>query len=353
MKKNKILLLAGLIGCGVFFNTQVSFADDEFDLYYYEYKDIDENLLEEDYDDSQEEIVQAGYYIYQSRAFYRDESGKDSYVSNKFFHLDGNVYYADSDGYLSSGLVNISGTDYYFYDNSSLMLGQQIVVNNRLCVADGSGRISYPANKQITISGIDYITDNNGYLVEVQEEDDYTVDSFDGITPLEQNNDELSPTYKLGLSASQIEDIINHAFPNNMLIRNNELNLTANFAKTLVAMEKQLGINPFFILGIINAENPILNGTLSQIVADKNNLMSWNCYDDDPYGKSSKFDSYADSIILPAKYLRLNYLDKNGWCYVDGTVAGVNKYYATDPNWKNNVLYGMKALNSSMAALKY
>lgn len=189
-------------------------------------------------------------------------------------------------------------------------------------------------------------------VAKVEKKPENTIKAFDGLTKLSQNEiDYLSPTFKTNLSEEELTAVINKAFPKNKLIKDNDPVLVRDFVKTLCEIERRLGISPYFILGIINAENPIMNGSFSKIVKDKNNLMSRNCYDDDPYGKSSKFETYADAIVLPAKFLRINYLDPKGMYYVDGTVKGVNKYYATAQNRNKNVTYGMDRLFQARQAL--
>lgn len=163
----------------------------------------------------------------------------------------------------------------------------------------------------------------------------------------------MSPSYRLGLNASQLTLIINKAFPKNKLIKDNNPLLTQGFVETLVRLENELGINPFFILGIIHAENPIMNGKFSKIVAKKNNLMSWTAYDNDPFNNAKKFDNYSAAIIRPATFLAKDYLNPSGKYYVDGTVQGINKYYATAKNWYKNVNFGIKKLNDTRISLGF
>lgn len=368
LKNKKTFLVAAVLLSSIFTCNSLAQASEDFEIFYYEEKDIDalyvgrenvENTTERaKKEEIQKEEVKAApvltYYIEDLKAYSKDESGKVTPVVNDFVNVDGYTYYADQNSDIVRGLINVNGNFYYFDEFFEMVKGEEIISEDRVMVADENGVISFPANKQVTVDGINYVTDQEGYMSEVVvKESAFNLEALNGLSKLEQNNDELSPLYNSGLSASQLEQVINKAYPNNKLIKNNDPNLTKDFANTLVAIENQLGINPIFMLGIINAENPIMSGKFSNIVRDKNNLMSWNAYDDDPYNKATKFNSYSAAIILPAKFLRTNYLDSNGKYYVDGTVKGVNKYYATAKNWNVNVTSGMKRLNEARKSLGY
>lgn len=366
------LVLSSALALSFLFSNNLSHADEDFQVYYYQNIDLDnfykgsKKFVKDakrpdgtttEYND--ENIVSISIDENYVTATYKN--GKSLPLRNKFFNVEDITYYAGDDAYLVGGLRKIDGKYYYFDANFELVRNAKTVTENRYIASDDKGVVSFLANEEVEVDGIVYVTDKDGYLsfvdvddAIVQEGNDMvTIEAFEGLSRLQQNSDLMSPTGHLGLSSDQLKDVINTAFPNNKLIKDNDPKLIADFTETLVAIEDQLGINPFFILGIINAENPIMNGKFSQIVKDKNNLMSRNAYDDDPYGKATKFNSYAAAIVLPAKFLRINYLDPDGMYYVDGTVRGVNKHYATAKNRNNNVSYGMGVLKDAKNQLGY
>lgn len=229
---------------------------------------------------------------------------------------------------------------------SSLFFTSIFLQANTSMASDDNFDVYYYSSIDIDSSyiGKSFTSSSKSYLAE-----DY--ESYNNEEVVIEKEDPMAPACRLYLSAEELELIINTAYPNNKLIKNNDPKLTEGFTQTLVDLENELGINPFFILGIINAENPILRGELSNLVKKKNNLMSWAAYDHDPFNKASTFESYSHAISHPARFLAENYLNPDGKYYVDGTVEGVNKHYASAKNWYKNVNYGMKKLNDTRIML--
>lgn len=366
MKSNKLhkVIISSLVMASVFAHTTRAYASEEnFDVYYYKRVDIDESFLGNKKQSSEKSFEQDDYqagneivsfFIEGDKAYSKSQNGNINLVRNSLVNTDQGTYYAGEDGTLEKGLKKIGDSHYYFGQNYLMVKNTWKVLENRLIAADENGRVSFPKNQSVNIEGISYKTDENGYLIQVlveKEADD--IEALEEDKSLNNSQDPMSPSYRTGLNADQLAYVINTAYPNNKLIKDNDPVLVDGFAQTLVDLENELGINPFFILGIINAENPILHGKFSNIVAKKNNLMSWTSYDNDPFNKSTMFNSYSAAVIHPARFLSKNYLDPNGKYYVDGSVKGVNKYYATDQNWHNNVNSGMKRLNEARLSLGY
>ncbi|MDD7305743.1 MAG: hypothetical protein PUG67_04055 [Peptoniphilaceae bacterium] len=239
-------------------------------------------------------------------------------------------------------------TGIFLQANTSLASGNSIYYYENVDIDNG-----FLGNKSkssvVTFKAKSYMSQNTNKVVVNKE--DRSLDPV-AVTPLAKNTaNPLSPLCRLGLNPQELALVINKAYPKNKLIKDNDPILIEGFTKTLVELENELGINPFFILGIINTENPIMRGEFSNLVKKKNNLMSWTAYDHDPFNKASKFDTYSAAIIGPARFLATNYLSPNGKYYVDGSVEGVNKYYASAKNWYKNVNSSMKRLNDAKISL--
>ncbi|MGO3018915.1 MAG: hypothetical protein ACTIH2_07165 [Anaerococcus sp.] len=364
IKKLHKFILSSLVLSSIFLQANTSLAsDDNFNVYYYKRVNIDQSYIGSE-KKSSEAFFKASnyssannkqitsYFIEGNKAYGKDQYGKSNLIKKSFVKVGDKTYYANDDGILLKGLNKIDEDYYYFDDSFNLMKEDWKVLENRLIVANEDGVVNFPANREITIKDIKYKTDSKGYLEEVEiEKQPEDLQAIESTSSLNNNSDPLSPAHKLGLSSQELALVINTAFPDNKLIKDNDPELINGFTETLVELENELGINPFFILGIINAENPILHGKFSNIVKDKNNLMSWTAFDNDPYNSATKFNTYSAAIIYPAKFLSQNYLNPQGKYYVDGSVKGVNKHYATAENWYKNVNYGMKRLNDTKNSL--
>ncbi len=361
-KSIKKVILSSLVLTSIFLQANTSYASGNNNIYYYNSMNIDESYMgrktqssgasfeANNYKGANTQVV--SYYIQGNKAYKKLANGKSELAKNSLVNVGGKTYYAGDNGSLQKGLRQVDGKYYYFNNNFILEKNTWKVLGDRLISSDKNGLVTFPANQSITIDDVKYKTDANGYLKEVvinkEPEDLGAIDKTPG---LNNSSDPMSPTYRQGLSASELELVINTAFQKNKLIKDNDPALTAGFAETLVELENELGINPFFILGIINAENPILRGEFSNLVAKKNNLMSWAAYDHDPFNKATTFNNYSAAVIHPSRFLAKNYLNTNGKYYVDGTVKGVNKHYATAKNWHANVNSGMKRLNKAKTSL--
>lgn len=365
MKVKKIhkIILSSLVLTSIFLQANTSYANGEKNIYYYNRVNIDESYMGKKTQSSgasfeandykaQNKVQVSSYYINNNKAYAKYSNGKSDIAKNTLVNVGGKTYYAGNDGSLQKGLINVGKNYYYFNDNYSLEKNTWKVLGDRLISSNKNGIVSFPSNQVVTIDDIKYKTDKNGYLKEVViDKEPEDLSAIEKTPSLNNNSNPMSPAHRLGLSPQELELVINKAYPNNKLIKDNDPALTRGFTETLVELENELGINPFFILGIINAENPILKGQFSNLVKKKNNLMSWAAYDHDPFNKATTFNSYSAAVTHPARFLSKNYLNPDGKYYVDGTVKGVNKHYATAKNWYKNVNSGMKKLNDAKKSL--
>jgi hypothetical protein len=75
----------------------------------------------------------------------------------------------------------------------------------------------------------------------------------------------------------------------------------------------------------------------SRIFKDKNNLFGYGAYDSSPYESAYRFASPKDCIFYAANKIKDNYLTPGGPYYAGPTLKGMNKHYATDPNWHKGI----------------
>lgn len=120
--------------------------------------------------------------------------------------------------------------------------------------------------------------------------------------------------------------------------------------------EKQYNINGVFLAAVGIHESSW--GT-SKISLEKKNLFGYGAYDRAPYDSAYNFANYSESIDLLARVFIKHYLNKAGSkIYNNETASGkyyngpdidsVNKKYATDSNWGNNVYKWMQYLYNKL-----
>ncbi len=69
---------------------------------------------------------------------------------------------------------------------------------------------------------------------------------------------------------------------------------------------------------------------------NRNNLFGFSAYTSHP-DSAKDFDTLEASVLYVASFLQEHYLNADGKYFVDGTLMGMNKIYAADPNWKHNI----------------
>ena len=159
----------------------------------------------------------------------------------------------------------------------------------------------------------------------------------------------LSKNMKLnkpsGLTLEQFEKIFdNESKDKNGIFKEN--------AKYFYYIEQVYGINGVFVAAIGIHESGW--GT-SRIAINKKNLFGYGAYDMNAYASAYNYDGYVAGIDMIARVLMKNYLNPKGTAIYSGeiatgkyyngnTIAGVNKKYATDTNWKNGIYTWMKYL---------
>jgi len=90
-------------------------------------------------------------------------------------------------------------------------------------------------------------------------------------------------------------------------------------------------IDPIYILAHAIHES---NWGKSRIAADKKNLFGYGAVDKTPYDSAYTFPSLEFCVWFVMDRIQKNYLRTNGQFYGgEPTLAGMNKKYASDPNW--------------------
>lgn len=120
--------------------------------------------------------------------------------------------------------------------------------------------------------------------------------------------------------------------------------------------EKQYNINGVFLAAVGIHET---NWGTSKISTEKKNLFGYGAYDRAPYDSAYNFSNYSESIDLLARVFIKHYLNKagskiynneiaTGKYYNGSDIDSVNKKYATDSNWGNNVYKWMQYLYNKL-----
>ena len=123
-------------------------------------------------------------------------------------------------------------------------------------------------------------------------------------------------------------------------------------AKYFYYIEQSYGINGVFVAAIGIHES---NWGTSKIAINKKNLFGYGAYDNSAYSSAYSYKGYSASIDMIARVLVKNYLNPKGKSIYNGetatgayyngnTISAVNKRYASDKNWGNNVYKWMQYL---------
>ena len=126
----------------------------------------------------------------------------------------------------------------------------------------------------------------------------------------------------------------------------------ANNAQYFYYAEKQYNVNGVFIAAVAVHESGW--GT-SKMAQNKKNLFGYGAYDRNPSDNAYVFSEYSEGIDLLGRVFAKYYLNPKGTKIYGGevatgshyngpTVSGVNKKYASDKNWANNVYKWMSYL---------
>ena len=220
---------------------------------------------------------------------------------------------------------------------STLTKGQELKV---LSVEKNWYRISKDGTiGYIKAENTTYINQNS------KPEQQTTTSNSQGITKLSFDMALNKPS---GLTLEQFKKILNDSKDVNKIFANN--------AEYFYYIEKQYNINGVFVAAVGIHESAW--GT-SKIAKEKNNLFGYGAYDSNPYNGAYNFSSYSESIDLIARVFVKYYLNPKGTAIYGGekaagtyyngpTLTGVNKKYATDPNWSNSVYTHMKYLYNKL-----
>lgn len=118
-------------------------------------------------------------------------------------------------------------------------------------------------------------------------------------------------------------------------------NLTG-LGKDFKDAEDKYEINAILLMAMAKHETG--NGN-SYLAKEKNNLFGFNAIDQNPIDAADKFKTKGESIDYVAKFLKENYLNKDGKFYNGISTSSIGKLYASDPYWSEKVDYMMKEVS--------
>ena len=151
-----------------------------------------------------------------------------------------------------------------------------------------------------------------------------------------------------GLTLEQFTKVLTDSKDKNKIFEEN--------AKYFYYIEDQYKINGIFVAAVGIHESAW--GT-SKISKNKKNLFGYGAYDSNPYNGAYSFETYSESIDLIARVFVKYYLNPKGTNIFDGqtakgsyysgnTLTAVNRRYASDKKWANNVYEHMRYLYSKI-----
>lgn len=122
-------------------------------------------------------------------------------------------------------------------------------------------------------------------------------------------------------------------------LKNTEL---LGLGKDFKNAEDKYGVNAILLMAMAKHETG--NGD-SYLAKEKNNLFGFNAIDQDPINKANHFKNKGESINHVAKFLKENYLSKDGKFYNGISTSSIGKLYASDPYWSEKVDYMMREVS--------
>lgn len=109
--------------------------------------------------------------------------------------------------------------------------------------------------------------------------------------------------------------------------------------------EEKYGVNAILLMAMAKHETG--NGN-SYLAKEKNNLFGFNAIDQDPINKAREFEDKSESIDYVAKFLKENYLNKDGKFYNGISTKAIGKLYASDPDWSDKVDYMIREVSQNI-----
>ena len=135
---------------------------------------------------------------------------------------------------------------------------------------------------------------------------------------------------KTSYSAEDLDRFIKEYQPESPLI---------GLGKVFKKAEEEVGVNALYLLAHAIHESA---WGFSKIAREKHNLFGIRATDDNPYENAKEFDSFEDSILFAANYVKERYLTPKGASFYNGAFlgnksVGMNVYYASDPYWGQKI----------------
>jgi uncharacterized protein YraI len=145
-------------------------------------------------------------------------------------------------------------------------------------------------------------------------------------------------TTRSGLSGAALDEAIRQTSPGSPLV---------GLGDTFVAVEREHDVNAVYQAAHAAWESAWGRSTIAR---EKNNLYGWRAYDSCPGSCAREFASKADCVRYVVPRIDDLYLTPGGTYYTDAgpTLRGMNRNYATDPNWASGIAGVMDSLGEHL-----
>ncbi|MFB6175619.1 MAG: glucosaminidase domain-containing protein, partial [Halobaculum sp.] len=145
-------------------------------------------------------------------------------------------------------------------------------------------------------------------------------------------------TASAGVTGEELDAAMQEVSPGSPLV---------GLGDTFVAVEESQGINAIYMAAHAAWESAWGRSNIAQT---KNNLYGWRAYDSCPTSCSAGFESFAACVRYVMPKIRDLYLVSGGTYYTsDGpTLRGMNRNYATDPNWAEGIAGVMNSIADNL-----
>jgi hypothetical protein len=140
------------------------------------------------------------------------------------------------------------------------------------------------------------------------------------LPPQEMEHDEDSLLSRSFMPTEQLFSLLSHT-------------PLGDYAQDFIKAEQVTGVNALALVAICILES---GWGSSQIFIEKNNCFGFGAYDDNP-SQAVDFDSFSDSILYVAHYIKDEYLMPTGSHYSGTDLKSVNENWASDPLWHKKI----------------
>ena len=140
--------------------------------------------------------------------------------------------------------------------------------------------------------------------------------------------------------------------PDKMLefLRKKQANELIKLVPEIIAVGRQMNMNPLYILSHAILES---GWGKSEIASKKNNLFGYGAYDDNPMDNAFTFPTKKNCLWYVMGKVAHRYLSPKGYGEQgrfwggEASLAGMNKFYASDPKWGEKIAHLMNKIEET------